>query len=144
MKNWCLFRTILSDAQCTAGRTCSFISQNAEIQRLHFYVCINIITLYNCLVLTFSPHTQNLFFCLWSVSLCLLAKLKAVEWQNSFRNVRGANNNGDDTKFISIFICFRTNFFQSFFTLFLFVSLKKKKINWPMSLRPAKGGQVVL
>lgn len=134
MKNWCWCCVFLSeplDAQCTGGRTCSFISQNAEIQRLHFYLCINVITLYNCLVLTFSPHTQSLFFCLWSVSLCLLAKLKVVVWQNSFRNMRGANNNGDDTKFISIFICFKTNFTVFLHTLsFCKFEKKKKKLDY--------------
>lgn len=137
MKNWCWYCVFLSepsDAQCTGGRTCSFISQNAEIQRLHFYLCINVITLYNCLVLTFSPHTQSLFFCLWSVSLCLLAKLKLVAWQNSFRNMRGANNNGDDKyfhKFISIFICFKTNFTVFLHTLsFCKFEKKKKKLDY--------------
>lgn len=84
-----------------------------------------------------------LFFCLWSVALRSLAKLKAVKLQSSFRNIRGANNNGDDTKFINIFIYFKTNFFHSVFFMFcLFGSLKNK--NWTTSLHPIKGGQVVL
>lgn len=141
MKNWCWYCTVLSEPSyqmlraLVEGHVLSFLRQNAE------FPCWNsetaFLCMYKCNYMVYLslcspfPHIVKicLFFCLWSVSLCLLAKQKAVEWQNPFRNTRGANNNGDDTKFINIFFNFKTNFFHSLSSHCLFVSLKKK-IGW--------------